>query len=1366
MQQLFRTILLLSFLLPGLAPPAQAQISSSEGVNLPGTWYSNFSQPPAILPLAGIQKTAPNGQFLVQTTLPTRRYHSVLKVASSGGDVTGGSYNWLFTSGPTSGYFNNKWANVTVSMNTVQTYTWQSGPDNSVTLTNGKWYTINLRDNGYANTSAVWLETATQPVVINNVSLAPTGVTTNAAATVTATIDASLPADQYLYLRYATDAAFTTNHNVVPMTTGGGTSWSATIPSGFNTTGRTVRYYVFSSNQSNLTNASANLDLFTIKFNNNNTSGGYAYTVTDNITVSGATTWSNPASWASGMVPASGTPVTIGHNLTLDQNATVSSLIVTAGTLSLSDGAARLLTADAVTVASGATLSVGASTLSLTAGGTLTNNGTFNAGSGTIDLASSSGGYSLTNDGTFNAGTSTVSFRGTTTVGGGTNTTFYNADVYAGVNFGASVTSTIQNSLSLYGGGFVNTNPPAYSSGSALIYRSGGNYGRSTEWNSSTVGAKGFPTNVQVTNSTNLNVGNTAPGTARRIGGNLLVDSGSGFYMDFGANDMTQAVTIDGNITISGALSLSDVDGGDLKVGGNFVRSSGGTFNPKGRAVFFDGAAAQTIQGPIGGQVDFDYLLINNNSASGVQLASNVNVNATAGAALQLNGKLDLLGRTLQLINDTDLQVQNATRTITSSAGTGTLIMRSNNAVTQTGGGSLIIDASVRVVTGGAGVGGISFGGVTTINGTLELQSGGFVDGSNNNGPLYGPTSTVRYNIGGTYGRRSEWDGQTASRTPFNVEVTGNTYLNAFDAGASTGDVDVRGNLTIEAGSTLDANTGTSPFEVQGNVSNAGTLKLSTNTMGGGDLKLGGDFVNTGSFVSNGRAVYFTGAANQSVASTSPLAINYVVVQKSGGQVQLSSNLTVGAPGGGTAVDFSQSVGPNVLNLNGQALTIGAVGLNVSAGTVPANSGFTDTGAGTLAILGDGDFGTLRFTSGTTLGTFSLDRSGTNAGATVVGAPTILSQLTLAGLARITLTTDNLTLGTAAMLTGADATRYLVTSGTGALARQGLGNSATLFPVGTAASYNPATLTNAGTPDTYRVRVSAASAFSPPRPDRQINRFWTIDENTLGGSDVTLRLQWNQNEEGMQFARNNGSGLRFTKNSGAGYTTLPATLVVGGGMNNAGPYVAQSTGIQSFSEWSVGNPNVLPVELMTFEGQLRGPDALLTWRTASEKNNDRFVVERSIDARTFVAVGSVPGAGTSSEPRAYELTDPNVARLGVSVIYYRLRQIDIDGTAALSGVVALTLSGVAPTPPTIFPNPTIGDAFTVQFFAPAATTLTLTLTDVRGSETYRGTVVVSQGYNYLNSSDLPGYEGLARGLYVAKLVSPDGGETFIKLVRQ
>lgn len=97
----------------------------------------------------------------------------------------------------------------------------------------------------------------------------------------------------------------------------------------------------------------------------------------------------------------------------------------------------------------------------------------------------------------------------------------------------------------------------------------------------------------------------------------------------------------------------------------------------------------------------------------------------------------------------------------------------------------------------------------------------------------------------------------------------------------------------------------------------------------------------------------------------------------------------------------------------------------------------------------------------------------------------------------------------------------------------------------------------------------------------------------------------------------------------------------------------------------------LPVELVVFSASLTARQGVaLHWVTASEKNSRHFVIERSADGSTFSALRTVAAAGTTSARSTYDQTDEQPL-FGTS--YYRLRQVDMDGTTAFSPVQLVRL---------------------------------------------------------------------------------------------
>lgn len=255
----------------------QAQIYEPEGINMPGSW-NTWSNPPTNLALAS--STQVTGGRVAKIATGTPRYQTIFSVAATGGDLTGGSYDWLFTSGSSSNYYQNKWAAVTIVMNTLQLYTKEGSANNNITLVNGKWYTMNFEDLGYVNTRAIFMETSAAPVTITGVSV-PASILPNVAANVNVVLSGAKCPEENIFLRYTIDAWATSIVLPVIVT---GSSGSALIPG--LPAGTVVSCYAFSTT---LPTVVADYDLVTIKFNNN---GGtnYSYTVS---AAAPTITWAN-----------------------------------------------------------------------------------------------------------------------------------------------------------------------------------------------------------------------------------------------------------------------------------------------------------------------------------------------------------------------------------------------------------------------------------------------------------------------------------------------------------------------------------------------------------------------------------------------------------------------------------------------------------------------------------------------------------------------------------------------------------------------------------------------------------------------------------------------------------------------------------------------------------------------------------------------------------------------------------------------------------------------------------------------------------------------------------------------------------------
>jgi hypothetical protein len=107
----------------------------------------------------------------------------------------------------------------------------------------------------------------------------------------------------------------------------------------------------------------------------------------------------------------------------------------------------------------------------------------------------------------------------------------------------------------------------------------------------------------------------------------------------------------------------------------------------------------------------------------------------------------------------------------------------------------------------------------------------------------------------------------------------------------------------------------------------------------------------------------------------------------------------------------------------------------------------------------------------------------------------------------------------------------------------------------------------------------------------------------------------------------------------------------------------------SFADNSTGNGFVaaatLPVNFQSFYVTRQGSNVQLSWSTSEEVNNNYYAVEKSTDARTWKQVAIVMGAGTSALVNKYAYSDKNNTE---AVVYYRIRQVDMNGGAFYSAV--------------------------------------------------------------------------------------------------
>ena len=178
---------------------------------------------------------------------------------------------------------------------------------------------------------------------------------------------------------------------------------------------------------------------------------------------------------------------------------------------------------------------------------------------------------------------------------------------------------------------------------------------------------------------------------------------------------------------------------------------------------------------------------------------------------------------------------------------------------------------------------------------------------------------------------------------------------------------------------------------------------------------------------------------------------------------------------------------------------------------------------------------------------------------------------------------------------------------------------------------------------------------------------------------------------------------------------------------------------------TTGDCASLPVEMLYFNTKASGKDVLLEWATASEINNEGFEVQRSSDGNKFSKVGWVQGNGNSTERHTYTFTD-NAAKPNTTY-YYRLKQMDMDGTEAYSEIRSISLIDKSRfNISEAFPNPTSHDTnFEVNM--PEAGAIELSVFDLKGRVIKSQTTHLAKGTSSirLQTTDSPS------GQYYVKL---------------
>ncbi|MBS1515554.1 MAG: T9SS type A sorting domain-containing protein [Bacteroidetes bacterium] len=377
----------------------------------------------------------------------------------------------------------------------------------------------------------------------------------------------------------------------------------------------------------------------------------------------------------------------------------------------------------------------------------------------------------------------------------------------------------------------------------------------------------------------------------------------------------------------------------------------------------------------------------------------------------------------------------------------------------------------------------------------------------------------------------------------------------------------------------------------------------------------------------------------------------------------------------------------------------------------------------------------------------------------------------------ITTGANTLTLGTNILISGTLAR----TSGTiiGNFARWFAPSTVSnvLFPVGTASSYRPATISftsnpfSGGTVTISHTDGTDGSDLAVPindggfNLDRRSNMFWTTSASF---SDGVYDISFDGNG---QTGINNSSALRLIYSNDGGTTfSAPGTHAAGSGN------VASRTGITGGTygqHYLAGNSvnNPLPVELDNFVATTIKNEVILDWATGHEQNNDRFEIQRArlnsgqtaIDnpsTAIYETVGSVKSKGNSNSEQSYKFNDKDLL---AGRYAYRLKQIDVNGNHTyfmLNNEIYINNPGKF-TISQNYPNP-FNPVTNINYEMPFDGTIKIVVHDNLGREVrtlVSGAVMAGYYKAEFNASSLPS------GIYFYRVNAESGGKSYEKVFK-
>lgn len=322
------------------------------------------------------------------------------------------------------------------------------------------------------------------------------------------------------------------------------------------------------------------------------------------------------------------------------------------------------------------------------------------------------------------------------------------------------------------------------------------------------------------------------------------------------------------------------------------------------------------------------------------------------------------------------------------------------------------------------------------------------------------------------------------------------------------------------------------------------------------------------------------------------------------------------------------------------------------------------------------------------------------------------------------------------------------------------GNNTFTFPIGTGSIYAPIRISDHQQEQNGDYFI--AQYFSGRHPQAGGNfgsgidhvsqaEYWILDRFATSGTpttDVNVRLTYDENTRSGLVT--SGNDLRVARWNGSQWVNQG-----GQGNSNVAGFVTTNTQVTSFSPFTLGSStsaNPLPIKLLDFVAKPIANSVNIKWSTTAEIDNDYFTVEKSINGKEWMSIGTVKGVGNSEVLTNYNLIDANPV---AGVQFYRLKQTDVNGEFTYSSIVPVKFGSAATLGVLVYPMPA-SNVLNIDLNTDAESSVDITILNTMGQVVLKTTVTG-------NAHQLD-IQNLVSGVYFIE-VSSEGSVTKTKLVK-